>query len=69
MFDLSSHLDICLFLTNHSPSVDTLSHLPPIPLIIDYSDTTTTMTLQDEDNICLGLEGHDRVRRVGLQAQ
>ena len=68
MFDLSSHLDICLFLTNHSPSVDTLSHLPPIPLIIDYSDTTTTMTLQDEDNICLGLEGHDRVRRVGLQA-
>ena len=44
--------------------MDTLSHLPPIPLVIDYSDRTTAMTWQDEDNIRLGLERHDRVRRV-----
>ena len=45
-----------------------LGHLPPIPLVIDYSDKTRTMTSTDEDNIRLGLERHDRVRRVDLQA-
>ena len=48
--------------------MDMLGHLPPIPLVIDYSDRTRTMTLQDEDNIRLGLERHDRVRLVDLQA-
>ena len=48
--------------------MDTLSHLPPIPLIIDYSDRIRTMTLRDEDNICFGLERHDRIRRVNLLA-
>ena len=68
MFDLSSHLDMCLSLTKYSPPMDKLSHLPPIPLIIDYSDRTRTITLQDKDNIHVGLERHDRVRRVNLQA-
>ena len=45
-----------------------LGHLPPIPLFIDYSDITRTMTSTDDDNIRLGLERHDRVRRVDLQA-
>ena len=48
--------------------MDMLGHLPPIPLVIDYSDRTRMMTLQDEDNIRLGLERHDRVRLVDLQA-
>ena len=48
--------------------MDTLGHLPPLPLIINYSDTTTTMTPRDEDNIRLGLERHDRIHRVDLQA-
>ena len=48
--------------------MDTLGHLPPIPLVIDYSDKSRTMTSTDEDNIRLGLERHDRVRRVDLQA-
>ena len=48
--------------------MDTLSHLPPLPVVIDYSDKTRTMTSTDEVNICLGLERHDRVRRVDLQA-
>ena len=64
MFDLSFHLDICLYLTKYTPPMDTLGHLPPIPLIIDYSD----MTSKDEDNIRLGLEQHDRIHRVDLQA-
>ena len=68
MFDFSSHLDICLSLTKYSPLMDKLGHLPPIPLIINYSDRTRTMTLQDEGNICLGLKQHDRVHQVNLQS-
>ena len=67
-FDFSSHLDMCLLLTKHSPPMDMLGHLPPIPLVIDYSDRTRTMTSTDEVNIYLGLEQHDRIRRVDLQA-
>jgi hypothetical protein len=62
------HLDMYLLLTNHSPSMDTLSHLPPLPLVIDYSDKTKTIVRKDEDNIQFGLRQHDRVRQVVLCA-
>ena len=68
IFDSWSHLDMCLLLTNDSPSIDTLSHLPPLPLVIDYSDRTRTMARKDEDNIHLGLQQHGRVRQVVLRA-
>jgi hypothetical protein len=64
----SFHLHMCLLLTNNSPSMDTLSHPPPLPLVIDYSDKTATLARRDEDNIYLGLQRHGRVRRVALQA-
>jgi hypothetical protein len=67
-FDLSSHLDMCLPLTHDSPSISTLGYLPPLLLVIDYSDTTRTMAQKDEDNLRLGLKQHGRVRRVVLQA-
>ena len=58
-----------LCLTNDSPSLDTLGHLPLLPLLIDYTDGTRAMTRKDEDNIYLGLQHHgQRVRRVALQA-
>ena len=63
-----SHLDVCLRLTNGSPSMATLSHLPPLPLVIDYSDRTGILTRKNEDNIDLGLQQHGRVRWVALQA-
>ena len=68
IYDSWSHLDLCLLLTNDSPSMDTLRHLPPLPLVIDYSDRTGTITRKDESNMYLGLQQHDRVRRVILQA-
>ena len=68
IYDSPSHLDICLLLTNDSPSIDTLSHLPPLPLVIDYSDGTRAMARKDEDNIHLGLQQHDHVNRVTLRA-
>jgi hypothetical protein len=73
IYDSWADLDICLLLTNDSPSLDTLSHLPPLPLVIDYSDTTTKTTTRttarrDEDNIHLGLQQHGSVCRVVLRA-
>jgi hypothetical protein len=69
IFDSSSHLDIRLHIANNSPSLDTPSHLPPLPLIIDYLDGTRTMTRKDEDNIQLGLRQQgQRVCQVTLRA-
>ena len=59
---------MCLLLTNSSPSIDSLIHLPPLPLVIDYSDGTRTISRKDEDNISFGLQQHGRARRVVLQA-
>jgi hypothetical protein len=61
-------LNMCLLLTNNSPSLDTLSHLPSLPLVINYTDKTRAVTRKDEDNIRLGLQQHGRVHQVILQA-
>ena len=45
-----------------------LSHLPPLPLVIDYSQSTGTMSQKDKDNLRLGLQQHGRLRRVALRA-
>ena len=68
IFDSSSHLDLCFLLTNDSLSIYPPSHLPPLPLVIHHSDRTRTMAWKDEDNVHRGLQQHDRVRRVILQA-
>ena len=68
VYDLSSHLDIRLLLTNDSPSLDTLGHLPPLPLAIDYSDRTGTIAQRDEENIRCGLQQHGRLLRLALWA-
>ena len=68
LYDSSSHLDMYLFLTSDSPSIGTLSHLPPLPLVVHCSDRTETVVRKDEDHIHLGLQQHGRVRRVFLQA-
>ena len=64
----SFYLDMCLLLTNNSPSIDTLGHLPLLPLVIDYSDKTATLARKDEDNIYLGLRRHGLVCRIALRA-
>jgi hypothetical protein len=68
LYDSTSHLDMYLLLTNDSPSIDTLSHLPPLPLVINYSDRTEAVARKDEGHIHLGLQKHGRVRRIFLQA-
>ena len=51
-----------------SPTLDSLAHLPPLPLVIDYCNMTTTRVRQDEPSILPGLQQHDRVRRIFLRA-
>ena len=55
-----------LLLTNDSPSIHTLGHLPPMPLVIEYSDRTTGTMAQN--NIHFGLQQHGRVRRIVIRA-
>ena len=69
VYDSWFHLDLCVLLTTHSPSIYPPSHLPPLPLVIYHSDGTRTTARKDEDNVHLGLrQYHGRVRRVFLQA-
>jgi len=57
-----------LLLTNGSPTLDSLAHLPPLPLVIDYcNDMATTRITQDELSILTGLQQRGRVRRIFLQ--
>jgi hypothetical protein len=53
--------------TNGTPIVGTLDHLPPLPLFIDYQDTTAPITRQDELAIGHALLLRDRVRHIDLQ--
>ena len=52
--------------TNGSPVLDTLAHLPLLPLVIDYQDATATIRAKDELGISHALQLRDRVRRVVL---
>jgi hypothetical protein len=64
--DLAFHLGIYILCTNGTPIVDTLDHLPSLPLFIDYRDTTATISRQDELAIPFALLLYDRVRRIVL---
>ena len=44
----------------------TLGHLPPVPLVIEYSDRTTRTMAQN--NVHFGLQQHGRVRRIVIRA-
>jgi hypothetical protein len=53
--------------TNGTPIVGTLDHLPPLPLFIDYQDTTTPITPQDQLAIGQALLLRERVRHIDLR--
>ena len=54
--------------TNGTPIVDTLDHLPPVPLFIDYPMSWTARAISSEDELAIyhALQLHDRVRRIEL---
>ena len=58
---------------NGSPMVDTLDHLPPLPLFIHYTEfvrnrsSTIHLTEQDELGIFHAIRLHDRIRHIDLE--
>ncbi|KAH8995984.1 hypothetical protein EDB92DRAFT_1942890 [Lactarius akahatsu] len=60
------HLGVHILCTNGTPTVDTLDHLPPLPLFIDYRYTDVTISEQDELGLSQALLLCNRVRRIDL---
>ena len=68
------HLDMHILCTNGTPRVDTLGHLPPLPLFIDFKDEgvqairrrTRVVSSEDELGIYHTLQLRDRVRHIDL---
>ncbi|KAI9432322.1 hypothetical protein H4582DRAFT_1104895 [Lactarius indigo] len=61
-FRLGTHI-LC---TNGTPMMNTLDHLPPFPLFVDYRYTNATIMERDELGICYALRLRDRIRRLDL---
>ena len=66
-------LGIHIKCTNGSPIVDTLDHLPSLPLFVEYTDvgmkglSPLKLTMQDELGIYHAIRLHDRVHHIELQ--
>ncbi|KAN0132128.1 hypothetical protein V8E53_010047 [Lactarius tabidus] len=63
----SFHLGLQILCTNGTPLVDTLVHLPPFPLVVDYQCATATICAQDQLGIFQALHLRDRLRHVVLR--
>ena len=69
IYECAFHLGMQIKCTNGSPIVDTLDHLPPLPLFVDYRHTRagfTVLTEQDELGIYHALRLRDCVRHIDL---
>jgi len=56
---------MCIRFTNGTLPLDMLSHLPPLPIVIDYWSMDT---VEDDSGILHAIQLRDRVRRIVLQA-
>ncbi|KAF8262782.1 hypothetical protein EI94DRAFT_1742754 [Lactarius quietus] len=66
IYEYAFHLDMHILCTKGAPMVDTLAHLPFLPLVIDYQDATATISAEDELGISKALRLHDRLRRAAF---
>ena len=71
IYDCASHLSMHIECTNGTPIVDTLDHLPPLPLVVDYKTKNkysgaTVLTERDQIGILNAIRLHDRVRLIDL---
>jgi hypothetical protein len=67
MLECAFHLDIHIECRNGTPIVDTMDHLPPLPLVLDYKTTGQTfLAEEDELGIYHALRLHDLVRHIHL---
>jgi hypothetical protein len=66
VYSSAFHLDVRIQCTYGTPMVDTLDHLPFLPLVVDFSNPTATMSEQDELGLCHALQQYDRLRSIDL---
>ncbi|KAI9457241.1 hypothetical protein BJY52DRAFT_515138 [Lactarius psammicola] len=66
VYSSAFHLGMHILCTNGTPIVDTLDHLPPLPLFVDYQHATATIGEKDELGIYHALLQRDRIRRIVL---
>ena len=64
IYECSSHLGMHIKCTNGSRMVNTLNHLPLLPLFVNY--VAYTVSKQDELGIYHTLRLHGRIRRIRL---
>lgn len=62
----ASYLGLRILCTNGTPTVDTLDHLPALPLFIDYQDGPATMGAPDESGMSHALQQRDRIHHIQL---
>jgi hypothetical protein len=62
----ATYLGMQILCTNGTPLLETLVHLPPLPLVIDYRDANTSIGARDELGISSALQLRYRVRNVVL---
>ncbi|KAH9029309.1 hypothetical protein EDB83DRAFT_1890980 [Lactarius deliciosus] len=60
------HLGLHILCTNGTPIVNTLDHLPPLPVFVNYRDTNVTIREQDELGVYHALRLRGRVRSIDL---
>ena len=66
IYDSTFHLGMHIHCTHGTPTVDTLDHLPPLPLLVDYRHTGVTIQKKDEIGMHHALRLRDRVRQIDL---
>ena len=66
IYGCASSLGMHILCTNGTPTVDTLDHLPSLPLVVDYQDATQTMSAKDKLGVSRALHLRARVLRVVL---
>ena len=69
VYSIAFHLRMHILCTNGTPTIGSLDHLPPLPLFIDYRDTTTTATISKQDELAINhaLLLRDRIRHIDLR--
>jgi hypothetical protein len=67
IYECAFHLSMHIKCSEGSLIVDTLDHLPPLPLFIDYKIGDEYIMEEDESGIYHALRLHDRVRHIHLK--
>ncbi|KAF8269986.1 hypothetical protein EI94DRAFT_1724035, partial [Lactarius quietus] len=64
IYESTFYLGMRIQCANGNPIVDTLDHLPPLPLHVNYGCSVRSMTERDELGLYHALRLHDRVSKI-----